>query len=108
MMAGRCFTAELEYGGWGIYFDEGSSGILAQSNLVYRTTHGGFHQHYGETNFVRNNIFALAQVHQVQRSRVEPHQSFSFETNIVFFDTGVLLGNEWADDKFKMDWNVYF
>jgi hypothetical protein len=100
--------AAAKYGGWGIYFDEGSSGILAQSNVVYRTTHGGFHQHYGETNLLWNNIFAFGRDQQVQRSRVEPHLSFSFETNIVFFDRGVLLGSEWADDKFKMDWNTYF
>jgi hypothetical protein len=100
--------AAVRYGGWGIYFDEGSSGILAQSNVVYRTTHGGLHQHYGETNFIWNNIFAFARDQQIQRSRVEPHVSFSFETNIVFFDTGVLFGSEWADDKFKIDWNVYF
>jgi len=100
--------AAIHYGGWGIYFDEGSSGILAQSNVVYRTTHGGFHQHYGETNLVRNNIFAFARDQQVQRSRIEPHLSFSFETNIVFFDKGLLLGSEWADDRFQMDWNNFF
>ena len=100
--------AGLRYGGWGIYFDEGSSGILAESNVVYRTTHGGFHQHYGETNRVWNNIFAFGRDQQLQRTRVEPHQSFSFQTNIVFFDTGILLGGNWSGDQYQMDWNVYF
>ncbi|MCX6928646.1 MAG: right-handed parallel beta-helix repeat-containing protein, partial [Verrucomicrobia bacterium] len=100
--------AATRYGGWGIYFDEGSSGILAESNVVYRTTHGGFHQHYGETNIVRNNIFAFARDHQIQRTRVEPHRSFNFETNIVYFDSGNLLAGDWSGDKYEMDWNLYF
>jgi hypothetical protein len=100
--------AGLRYGGWGIYFDEGSSGILAEDNIVYRTTHGGFHQHYGETNVLRNNIFAFARDHQIQRTRPEPHSSFSFLTNIVYFDSGTLLGGNWSGDTYLMDWNLYF
>jgi hypothetical protein len=100
--------AAIRYGGWGIYFDEGSSGILAENNVVYRTTHGGFHQHYGETNIVRNNIFAFARDHQLQRTRPEPHRSFSFVTNIVYFDSGSLLTGDWSGDQYQMDWNVYF
>ena len=100
--------AGLRYGGWGIYFDEGSSGILAENNVVYRTTHGGFHEHYGEMNVVRNNIFAFARDHQLQRMRPDPHISFSFQTNIVYFDSGVLLGGDWSGDKYDMDWNLYF
>jgi hypothetical protein len=100
--------AGIRYGGWGIYFDEGSSGILAESNLVYRTTHGGFHQHYGETNIVRNNVFAFGRDQQVQRSRPEPHPSFQFETNIVYFDSGNLLGGDWSGEQYQIDYNVYF
>jgi hypothetical protein len=96
------------YGGWGIYFDEGSSGIVAEDNVVYRTTHGGFHQHYGETNVVRNNLFAFARDHQLQRSRPEPHCSFSFVTNIVCFDSGSLLTGDWSDENYLIDWNLYF
>lgn len=100
--------AGIHYGGWGIYFDEGTTGISATSNVVYRTTHGGFHQHYGATNSVNNNIFAFAKEHQVQRSRVEPHVSFSFQTNIVYLSQGVLFGGNWAGDSYLVNQNMYF
>ncbi len=100
--------AGLRYGGWGIYFDEGTSGALAESNVVYRTTHGGFHQHYGETNRVCNNIFAFGRDQQLQRTRPEAHESFSFQTNIVFFDSGTLLAGDWSGEKYQIDWNMYF
>lgn len=101
-------VAGFRYGGWGIYFDEGSSSIVAHSNVVYRTTHGGFHQHYGATNLVANNVFAFARDHQIQRSRPEPHVSFSFLTNIVYFDSGVLFGGNWSGDNYRLDYNLYF
>ena len=96
------------YGGWGIYTDEGSTDILIENNIVYNTRTGGFHQHYGKENTVRNNVFAFARDHQLQRSREEEHSSFTFERNIVYYDEGLLLGSNWGNDHYKMDYNLYW
>lgn len=99
--------AALKYGGWGIYFDEGSSGIVAENNLVYHTTHGGFHQHYGRDNLVQNNIFAFARDHALQASRPENHTRFRFLRNIVIHrGPQILAGN--IDFHFVFDRNLYW
>lgn len=99
--------AALRYGGWGIYFDEGSTGIVAENNLVYNTTHGGFHQHYGRDNLVQNNIFAWARDHALQASRPENHTRFRFVRNIVVHrGEQFLAGN--LDFHFVFDHNLYW
>lgn len=96
------------YGGWGIYFDEGTSGVLAEGNVVFDCKSNGFHQHYGRDNVVRGNVFAFAREAQIARTRAEPHRSFTFERNVVVWDSGELVSGNWEGDGFAFDSNLYW
>lgn len=100
----HCFT----YGAWGIYLDEGTSNVLVTDNIVYNTQIAGFHQHFGRDNVITNNIFAFGDSYQVMRTKSEPTLSFTFDHNIVLFNHGMLLGQNWSGDGYKMDNNIYW
>lgn len=101
-----------DYGGWGLYTDEGSYDIHMENNLVYRCKDSGFHQHYGRENFIRNNVFAFNHISQMQFTRVEDHLSFTFSHNIIYYDEGQLYmsmgSNVWAKAKVDVDYNCFY
>ena len=98
----------FDYGGWGLYTDEGSFGIVEENNLVYACKNSGFHQHYGKENIIRNNIFAFNIRSQLQATRIEEHRSLSFTNNIIYFDKGTLLSSNWHKFNLLADYNCYF
>ncbi len=103
-------VVSASYGGWGLYADEGSSGVLMQDNIVYRTSAAGFHQHYGADNRVINNIFAYGGEAQLMRTRDEDHLSFTIERNLVLFRDAPLLGSNWngGPARFLLNRNLYW
>lgn len=99
------------YGGWAIYTDEGSTDILIENNLAYRTNCSGFHQHYGRNNVVQNNIWAFGRQEQLALTRLEQHHSFIFRHNLVYFDEGELLAwslKQATAEHVVFDHNLYW
>jgi len=74
---------KANYGGWCIYLDEGSSHILVEGNIGFNASTQAFNQHYGRENIIRNNIWAFGDETQISLGRIEGHNSFTFERNIV-------------------------
>jgi hypothetical protein len=88
----------FDYGGWGLYTDEGSFGITEENNLVYAC----------KENIIRNNIFALNIRAQLQATRIEEHRSITFTNNIIYFDNGTLLSSNWHKFNLLTDYNCYW
>jgi parallel beta-helix repeat protein len=101
-------VCSYSYGGWGLYTDEGSSNIVLENNIAYDTKSGGFHQHYGADNTIRNNIFAFSREAQIIRSREDKRCSVIFERNLVYCDNDQVLTQVWRNGDYRVDYNVYW
>ena len=97
-------------GGWGLYNDEGSTGIVMENNLVYNVRTGCYHLHYGRHLTIRNNIFAFSADGQIQHSKVDAkHPSFAaFERNILYWRKGPVHSRSRWEDRKRFHSNLYF
>ncbi len=103
-----CDEGRYGYGGWGIYLDEGSSGMLVENNLVYDCSSQTFHQHYGKDNIIRNNIFAFGGDGAFRITRNEDHNSLTLTNNILVTDNATMYSQTTERDWFIDDSNAYW
>lgn len=103
-----CDEGRYGYGGWGIYLDEGSSGMLVENNLVYDCSSQTFHQHYGKDNIVRNNIFAFGGDGAFRITRNEEHNSLTLSNNILVTENATMYALTTERDWFIDDSNTYW
>ena len=103
-----CDEGRYGYGGWGIYLDEGSSGILVEKNLVYDCSSQTFHQHYGKDNIVRNNIFAFGGDGAFIITKNEEHNSLTLSNNILVTDNAPMYAFDVKSDWFIDNGNTYW
>jgi len=79
-----------EYGGWGLYPDEGTSGVIFENNVVARCASHCLFEHFGRQNIYRNNILvaggeAVVSITEDRRGKFFdwPPQLTTFERNIL-------------------------
>jgi uncharacterized protein (TIGR03437 family) len=96
------------YGGWGIYFDQGSSFVTAMYNLVYNTSATGFTYNHSESgtyqlngtpNTVANNIFAYGAQSTLHRNLEDGALNLNFKNNLVYWDMTQPMGGQPASPQ---------
>jgi hypothetical protein len=81
-----------DYGGWGIYPDEGSHDLVLQKNLVFRCQDGGLFAHHNRNITAENNIFAFNRTAQIERGGIGGFE-LTFRRNLVYFQEGQAVGS---------------
>jgi len=100
-----------DYGGWGIYTDQGTGEVLIEKNIVYRCSSGPLFVSFSRNIAVENNIFAFGAEYQIFRAGCSDpaYLEYTFHRNIVYYDQGSLVGQwEPATRNFSYDHNLYW
>lgn len=70
------------YGGWGLYLDEGATGVTMSHNVVHAAGNEDLHLHYGRDNVVHNNLLGGGRTGTVSVQRTEPHRQLELRRNV--------------------------
>jgi hypothetical protein len=104
-------VSRRDYGGWGIYPDEGSHDLFVENNLVYRCQDGALFAHHNRNVTAENNIFAFNRAAQVERGGIGGFE-LNFRRNIVYYREGMAVGTygsgDCGRDVCAFDENLYW
>jgi hypothetical protein len=103
-------VVKAHYGGWALYTDEGSSHVILEDNLCYRTNGHLFHQHYGRENTVRNNILVFGEEAATAYTRIEPHIGVLYYRNILVSAGPPMFQNAYGENQRRLfsDLNLFW
>ena len=91
-------VSRRDYGGWGIYPDQGSHDLLIQNNLVYRCQDGALFAHHNRDITAENNIFALSRHAQVERYGIGGFE-LTCRRNVIYYQEGTALGSSGIENS---------
>ncbi|MEK6795387.1 MAG: right-handed parallel beta-helix repeat-containing protein [Spirochaetota bacterium] len=86
------------YGGWGIYLDEGSAHVIVENNICHHTACEPFHMHYGRECIVRNNIFIAEKTAAIALGREGTEVSLTIERNILIVNGTPIYAGGYGTD----------
>lgn len=87
-----------DYGGWGIYPDEGSSHLLIEDNWVHDTQGSALAIHFARELVIRNNLFARVGDCMVGVGRGEDHIAATVLHNIFLGPSRALYQGAYRGD----------
>ena len=104
-------VSRRDYGGWGIYTDEGSHDLLIEKNLVYGCQDGALFVHHSRNITAENNIFAMNPGTQIDRGGIGGFE-LTFQANLIYYRQGTAVGSygihRSARDICAFDRNLYW
>jgi Right handed beta helix region len=104
-------VARRDYGGWGIYLDEGSHDVLIEKNVVFRCQDGALFAHHNRQITAVNNIFAFNRAAQVERGGIGGFE-LTCRRNLVAYQEGKAVGDYGSTncgrDVCAFDQNLYW
>jgi hypothetical protein len=104
-------VSRRDYGGWGIYLDEGSHGLLVEKNLVFRCQDGALFAHHNRQVTAENNIFAFNRTAQIERGGLGGFE-LACRRNLVYYQDGKAVGDygggRCGRDVCAFDRNLYW